>query len=134
MKPEPIILYIDDNAESRMIMEILLADDLKFSQYMILDENEDFSTIFERLPFQPTIIFLDIHMSPLDGFDLLRIIRGYEVYQNTPILAMTASVMDDEVKLLQEVGFNGLVAKPIHQTKFSYVLNSILNGEEVWQI
>lgn len=134
MMDDLVVLYVDDDPECRLIMEILLGDDLKLPTYIILGEVADFTTTLNHLSPKPTLIFLDIHMYPLDGFAMLSIIRSQPDYQTIPILAMTASVTTDEVKVLKEAGFNGLIAKPIHQTSFPQTLASILAGEEVWQI
>jgi CheY-like chemotaxis protein len=134
MEQDAIILYVDDNLESRMIMDILLGDDLKLPHYMILGEEADLIEAFQRLPRKPNIIFLDIHMSPVDGFAMLAIIRKDPDYQHIPILAMTASVTNEEVQIMKRAGFSGLIAKPIHQTSFRETLRQIMEGEEVWQI
>jgi two-component system cell cycle response regulator DivK len=42
--------------------------------------------------------------------------------------------MNEEVKVLREAGFDGVIAKPIDYDTFPNVLHRILNGEQVWHI
>jgi CheY-like chemotaxis protein len=86
------------------------------------------------LPQKPFLIFLDIHMQPHDGFTLLDMLRSHEHYRDTRIVALTASVMNEEVERLKKAGFDGVLAKPIEQRTFSEFLKRILNGERVWSV
>jgi hypothetical protein len=42
--------------------------------------------------------------------------------------------MNEEVKKLKDVGFNGAIAKPLNYDTFPAALRHILNNEEVWYI
>jgi CheY-like chemotaxis protein len=73
-------------------------------------------------------------MKPDNGFKLLEMLRGREEYKNIRIVALTASVMNEEIVTLKNAQFNGVIAKPIDSGSFQDMLNSILKGEEVWKI
>jgi CheY-like chemotaxis protein len=52
----------------------------------------------------------------MDGFDLARRIRAREQedrLSRTPILAITASALEDQVSRTRDVGMDGLVTKPV---------------------
>lgn len=134
MSHYPSILYVEDDPLSRMVVEILLREEMGLSNVMILADSTDFETRLEELPWIPDIILLDIHMKPLTGFQMLEILRKHPVYCNKPIVALTASVMNEEVELLRGSGFNGLVAKPLNEQTFPQVLQQFLEGESVWTI
>lgn len=55
----------------------------------------------------PDLIFLDIHVQPINGFEMLVLIRQNPAFVNVPVVALTASVMGEEVKRLREYGFTG---------------------------
>ena len=134
MSAEPTFLYVDDNDQSREIMEILLTYVLGYSQVYLFEDTADFMSRFEALPHRPTIIFLDIHMTPTNGFDVLRQLRDHHDYKDTTVIAVTASVMNEEVQMLKDAGFNGAIAKPLKQEAFPAILTRILNKEAVWRI
>ena len=66
----------------------------------------------EALPSVPDVIFLDIHMKPHDGFEMLTRLRQHPIFAASTIIAVTASVMNEEVDRLREAGFNGAIGKP----------------------
>lgn len=130
----PIVLYVEDDALSREVMNLLLTRRMNLSHVYIWDDNSDFFNQLASLPHKPDIIFLDIHMEPLDGFAMLDILRGDPAYAKIPVVALTASVMNEEVTLLRTKGFDGALAKPIDQRNFADILRRLLNGEQVWRI
>jgi CheY-like chemotaxis protein len=60
------------------------------------------------------VIFMDQMMPEMDGFETMRLIReiGPE-YKDTPVVALTANVINNAEKMFLENGFNGFLAKPI---------------------
>lgn len=131
---QPAILYVEDDPLSRVVMGDLLKRGMHYENVTIFEDSADFMERLEALPVKPVIIFLDIHMAPLDGFAVLRLIRANQTYQGTPVIALTASVMNEEVKMLKDAGFDGVIAKPLDADLFPKTLQRILNGEQVWQI
>jgi CheY-like chemotaxis protein len=134
MSSEPVILYVEDDLLSRQVMEVLLMRLMKFKHVTIFENSEAFMERLTALPHKPTLIFLDIHMQPDDGFTLLHKLRSHEDYQQTLVVALTASVMNEEVERLKKAGFNGVLAKPIDQQAFPGVITRILNGEHIWNV
>jgi CheY-like chemotaxis protein len=130
----PAVLYVEDDPHSRKLMSMLLTGRLHFSNVTIFEDSQDFATKAETLSPKPDIVFLDIHVSPLDGFQMLEILRGIPAFDSVPIIALTASVMNEEVHKLRGAGFNGCLAKPLDLSTFPDTFQRILNGEAVWRI
>jgi CheY-like chemotaxis protein len=80
------------------------------------------------------VIFLDIHMTPYDGFTVLKMLRSHERYRQAKIVAVTASVMNEEVELLKAAGFDGALAKPIDPEFCPEFIKRIISGERVWHV
>lgn len=134
MDKRPAILYVEDDTMSRSVMEIVLVHQLGLEQVAIFEDSTDFASRLEHLPFDPDLIFLDIHMQPIDGFAMLALLRSNPRYASRPIVALTASVMNEEVVRLREVGFNGVIPKPIDIDTFPDLLDKLLAGQEVWRV
>jgi CheY-like chemotaxis protein len=132
--PDQVILYFEDDALSREVMHAFLSRSLGYRNVWIFEDSADFETQLGHVGAKPDVIFLDIHMEPIDGFEMLKLVRQNENYQSTKVVALTASVMNEEVKLLKEAGFDGVIAKPLDYDVFPNVLHRILNGEQVWHI
>jgi CheY-like chemotaxis protein len=56
------------------------------------------------------LILLDLEMPEMDGYTAIKIIRQTD--KTTPILAFTASLLENMDSILAEAGFNGYVLKP----------------------
>lgn len=132
MSAKPKILYVEDDKFSRQIMDILLVRTLGFENYTVFDNSADFANRLDALTYVPDVIFLDIHVDPIDGYEMLKICRTKEYLKETPIVALTASIMAAEVDLLRSAGFDGLIGKPIDQMRFPELIERIVRGEIVW--
>ncbi|WP_454726829.1 MULTISPECIES: MHYT domain-containing protein [Cupriavidus] len=66
------------------------------------------------------LVLMDMHMPGLDGLSATRRIRRHEQATHitpTPIIALTASVMDSDRRAAREAGMNGFAAKPLDPPK-----------------
>jgi two-component system sensor histidine kinase EvgS len=131
---DPVILYVEDDPLSRVVMEVLLTRVMGYRHITIFEDGTDFMNRLKALPSRPDVIFLDIHMEPVDGFAVLHLIRQDEAFRSTRVVALTASVMNEEVKRLKDAGFNGVIAKPLDADAFPRTLHRILSGEQVWNV
>ena len=134
MMPNPVLLYIEDDPLSRQVMHMLLTRGMGMTQVSIFENSESVIDKLVALPEPPDLILLDIHMKPHNGFEVLEMLRADERFQSAKVVAVTASVMNEEVKLLQTAGFDGALAKPIDPESCPTFIQRILNGQRVWQI
>ncbi len=134
MLEEHTYLYVEDDPLSREIMKTIMGKVMGIQNLTMFEDSADFSARMKSLPVKPTIILLDIHMQPYDGFDLLQMLRSDPAYQQTRIIALTASVMNEEVDRLRECGFDGAIAKPLSVQTFPSLMERIVQGERVWHI
>jgi two-component system, cell cycle response regulator DivK len=134
MTTNPVFLYVEDDVISRSIMQTLLCRVLKYDHVTIFADSADFMSKVEALPAKPDVIFLDIHVYPHNGFQMLDMLRSHEDYKDTSVVALTASVMNEEVEQLHNAGFDGGIAKPLDQSRFPDLLQRILRKEKIWQI
>jgi CheY-like chemotaxis protein len=134
MSAKPVFVYIEDDDSSREVMRMLLTYRLGYSTVTIFEDTSDFLNKLDKLSPRPTVFFLDIHVKPYSGFEILKMLRKHEHYAKTTVVAVTASVMNEEVEALQSAGFDSVIAKPIDPDAFPDLVKAILNGEKVWQI
>lgn len=134
MSVHPVVLYVEDNPQSRRLMRMLLERRMGLTQVTILENSENFVERVNALDPKPDVIFLDIHMQPYDGFEMLALLKQMPWTKDIPIIALTASVMSEEVQKLRTIGFNGCLAKPIDMDSFPETMTHILKGEVIWRI
>jgi CheY-like chemotaxis protein len=134
MTPFPIvILYVEDEPRSRKVMQMIVSE-IDIAYLLIFDDSTNFLARVDALNPMPTLVFLDIHMEPYNGFEMLAMLRQLPKYDTVPIVAMTASVMNEEIEQLRAAGFNGCIGKPIDIDTFPDAIQRILNGEVLWRI
>lgn len=134
MREQPAVLYVEDNAQSRKLMSMLLKGRMKLPHVTILEDSQNFLEHLAVLDPKPDVILLDIHMKPYNGFEMLAMLQQLDWAKNTPIVALTASVMNEEVEQLRTAGFDGCLAKPIDLETFPDMLDRIIAGEILWRI
>lgn len=134
MNQQPRILYVEDDPKSRRVMKMLLVNRMHLNEVTFFEDSYDFSRRISELHPRPDLIFLDIHVEPYDGFEMLRLLRQMDDFREVPVIALTASVMNEEVAQLKSAGFNGCIAKPINSDLFPDMLVAILQGERIWHI
>ncbi len=128
------LLCVEDDPSNRLVMKLLVEKMLNPKYYAIFEDSTDFIPRMRNLPTRPDIILLDIHVAPFNGFQMLQMIREDSVYCDTKVVALTASVMNEEVERLRKSGFDGAIGKPIPLSAFPVIIERIMNGESVWQV
>ena len=128
------LLCVEDDPSNRLVMKLLVEKTLNPKYYTIFEDSADFLPKVRTLPVRPEIIWLDIHVSPFNGFQMLQMIRDDSVYFKTKVVALTASVMNEEVERLRKSGFDGAIGKPITLSTFPVVIERIMKGESIWQV
>jgi CheY-like chemotaxis protein len=132
MIADPIILYVEDDAQSREVMELLVSEVMGVKHLTIFHDSADFLNRVAGISPSPNIILLDIHVEPLTGFDMLALLRQDSRFRDVPVVALTASVMNEEVRQLQQAGFNGVIPKPVDVDRFPDLLAKMIGRQEVW--
>lgn len=127
-------LYVEDDALSREALELVFRRVMNIEHLWIFEDSADFLSRLKALPRVPDIVLLDIHLKPYSGFELLDMIRSTEGYEYCRVVAVTASVMNEEVAMLRDSGFDGVIGKPIDIGSLPELIERIGNGEAVWHV
>jgi len=120
-------LIIDDDAYSIHVMERLL--DQENISYTAVADPTTLERILQTLN-APDIVFLDLEMPKLDGYEVLAILKTH-LDPKVPIVACT--VHTAEINNTRRQGFSSFVAKPLDLDRFSDQLHRILKGVPVWE-
>jgi CheY-like chemotaxis protein len=127
-------LYVEDDPLSREVMQMIMSNGMGVTRLSIFEDSADFMRRLKALTTHPDIIMLDVHVRPLSGLDMLRMLRGDPDYHTAKIIALTASVMNEEVEELRTSGFDGAIGKPVSVTTFPGLMERVIAGEAVWHI
>jgi len=103
------ILVVDDKWENRSVI-VKLLEPLGFILYEAQNGEEG---LRQAIEIQPDLIFTDLVMPVLDGFELTRLLRKLPEFQTIPIIAVSASVFDCHQQESFAAGCNAFIPKPI---------------------
>ena len=73
----------------------------------------------------PAVILLDIKMPRMDGIEVLDIIRKDELLTKLPVVMLTSSKEDPDLKRCYELGANAYVVKPVDFKEFVEAVKNI---------
>ncbi|MBF0474194.1 MAG: response regulator, partial [Nitrospirae bacterium] len=108
---ESKILIIDDIESNKDIVREYLSD----TNITVIEAENGEQGIESALKHQPDIILMDIKMPQMDGYEVTRLIKKQPSLVDTPIIALTASIMMEDVKQYQQFGFDALIQKPVNR-------------------
>lgn len=74
----------------------------------------------------PDVIFLDLKMPMMDGFECLADIRDLEKYANTPVIIYSTSYHPKEITRLNEMGASLYLQKPSSYNQLKTLLHKCL--------
>jgi CheY-like chemotaxis protein len=103
------ILVVDDNrdsAESLALMLQMIGHDARSA-------TDALSGLETAATFRPEVMFLDIAMPRLSGYDLAKRIRGQHWGRGLSLIAMTGLSRADDQRQARDAGFNHHLVKPV---------------------
>ncbi len=76
------------------------------------------------------LILMDIQLPVIDGLDATRLIRTLPGREDTPVLALTASTLEEDRIACRDAGMNDFVAKPVSPKRlYTSLLSWLGHGE-----
>jgi CheY-like chemotaxis protein len=131
---QPILVYVEDDENSLLVMKMVVERVMGLPTLYVLKSRADFVQQVKGLGVVPDVFLLDIQMKPYDGVELLSMLRADPQFKFSKVVALTASVTNEEVLLLNSGGFDGAIAKPLNIEVFPDLIAKIMDGESVWYI
>jgi PAS domain S-box-containing protein len=123
------ILVVDDNEINILIAKRILS---KWGLEIEAAIN-GYEAIDKIMTIHYDLVFMDIKMPGIDGFETTGIIRDISdpYYKEVPIIALTASTLKNDHYKFMECGMNGHVLKPFNPEEIKQLLSGFLSAEKV---
>lgn len=122
------LLIVDDKDINRQLLVKLLTP----FEFALKEANNGQEAIEIWEKWQPNLIFMDMRMPVLDGYEATKIIKGTVRGNATAIIAVTASVLDEEKAIILSAGCDDFVRKPFRQETIFSVLTQHLGVRFVY--
>lgn len=124
----PPILLVEDNP---MDLDLTLRafNKKKFSnQVHVARDGEEalaFIPRWESGDPLPAVILLDINLPKVNGLEVLRQLKAHERFRRIPVVILTSSREDKDLKTAYDLGVNSYIEKPVSFSKFMEVAEQI---------
>lgn len=104
------IMLVEDALDTRDLFKTLLEMDGHTLE--IAESGEECLALLENV--KPDVILMDISLpGELSGLDVVRKLRADEIYDDTPIIALTAHAMGNDQRLSLAAGCDEHINKPV---------------------
>jgi CheY-like chemotaxis protein len=108
-RPRPSrVLIVDDNADGARSLTMLL----EMGGHEVRTCYDGLTGLAEAEVFCPEVVFLDIGLPGMDGFEVARRLRARELSPRPLLVALTGYGQAEDVRLSREAGFDYHLVKP----------------------
>jgi CheY-like chemotaxis protein len=121
------ILIVDDNRDSADMLATLL----KSSGHETCTANDGLAAVDAAANLQPDVIFMDIGLPVLNGYEAARRIRELQCDKKPVLVALTGWGQDADRRRSESAGFDAHLVKPVDDRVLGKLLVELRNGNPV---
>ena len=125
-----ILLVDDSETDVKITLRAFSKAKAKMNIYVAGDGQEALDFIYHKGKYQeekkfprPDLILLDIKMPRLDGFEVLKKVKGDPQYNFIPVIILTSSKNEEDVIKSYKNGAASFIPKPINYEDFVKVVD-----------
>lgn len=124
-----IVIVEDSPSDAELVTRVFRKHGLADKSIVLKDGVEALDFLFAQGTFAgragnraPKVILLDLKLPRVDGIEVLRRLKSDERTRKIPIVALTSSTEQRDLKAAYELGVNSYVTKPIEFSKFAGIV------------
>ncbi len=112
--PKDVELTIEALSENNLANQVVtVKDGVEAMEYLRYEGNYK-----QRNPGNPAVILLDIKMPRMDGIEVLKAVRSDDKLRTIPVVILTSSREEPDLKKCYELSVNAYVVKPVNFKDF----------------
>ena len=128
------LLLVEDNSnDAELTIRELKKHNLANNLFHVKDGAEALDFIFATGEFSgrrsmdsaPKLILLDIQMPKVNGIEVLQKIKSDERTRTTPVVILTSSKEDPDIKKCYALGANSYIVKPVNFERFAESIKNL---------
>jgi chemotaxis family two-component system response regulator Rcp1 len=128
-----ILLVEDNNADVLLLTEALKESTIIKKYYVVKDGEEALKFLNRTDEYSktriPDVILLDLKLPKKDGFEVLKYIKKNPELQKIPVVILSSSGNEEDIKKCYELHANCYIPKPIELENFEEIIKTI---ESFW--
>ncbi len=127
------ILLVEDNPQDvELTLRALKKRNLANSVYVVGDGAEALDYMFSRGQYakgsaapRPKVVLLDLKLPKLNGLEVLRALKEDESTRPIPVVMVTSSQEDPDIRTAYQLGANSYVVKPVEFDAFMEAMSNL---------
>lgn len=127
VSPPPILLVEDNPMDLDLTLRAFSKKKFSNQVHIARDGEEALAFIprWEAGEALPAVILLDINLPKVNGLEVLRQLKAHERFRRIPVVVLTSSREDKDLKTAYDLGVNSYIEKPVSFNKFMDVAEQI---------
>ena len=123
MNASKTVLVVEDDD----ILRDTYVDILVFNGFSVISAKDGADGVVKYIEFNPEIVFMDVKMPKLDGYDAFSEIKEYD--KDAKVIFVSGNIREDEQKLkrIQHDGDLIIIEKPIEPKQLLSIAQSLLD-------
>jgi CheY-like chemotaxis protein len=119
------ILVAEDRDRSRELLRVLL----EHSGYCVVEAANGAEAVLLTRERRPDLLLLDLQMPVKNGFEVLQELRSDPCFYALPIIAMTASTIQQHREIVSRNSWTGYLTKPLNLSSLREELSRLLHSD-----
>jgi two-component system, response regulator len=127
------VLLVEDNPrDAELTIRALKKHNLANQLFHVEDGAEALDFLFGRGRFEgleidhpPKVVLLDLKLPKVNGLEVLRAMKGSERTRSIPVVIVTSSAEDPDIKTAYLLGVNSYVVKPVQFEAFMEAMSKV---------
>jgi CheY-like chemotaxis protein len=124
----PTVLIVDDEQPIVDLVRFTLEDD----QVRVVEARDGIQALEVARAERPDLIFLDVQLPRLNGFEVCRRLRQDPVLERAKIVMLTAAAQEVDRARGQAAGADEYLTKPFSPLKLLSLVQALLPGVSLW--
>jgi len=120
-----VVLVEDDPHDARLILRVLQKQYPSHHIALLRDGAEAMASFSAPDAVLPKVIMLDLKLPKLTGLEVLRRLRADDRTRAVPVVILTSSRLDQDLRAAYDLGANSFVTKPIAWQEFNEVVTEL---------
>ena len=133
MSNEPLILFVEDNPDhAELVMRSFEDHKIPNRIHHLSDGEAALDYLFRRGSYsdpevspRPHVMLLDLRLPKVDGLEVLKEIRGSKDLEKIPVVILSTSQAETDVKTAYELYANSYLVKPLDFEDFSTMMDDL---------
>jgi len=127
------VLLVEDNPrDAELTIRALKKHNLANQLFHVEDGAEALDFLFRRGKYEgrqadisPKVVLLDLKLPKVNGLEVLRTMKSDPRVRTIPVIMVTSSAEDPDIKAAYDLGANGYVIKPVQFDEFMEAISRL---------